>query len=236
MPGYIIHLTEAECVLKKMPLGWQSKLPGGSISQAWYDAFLCGVLMPDAVGKKEKMQTHYWNVQNLNDAIIVPNLDLFLEQHGGELSQPVVLGYLTHLHLDKVFFTKYFHSKVLFLDENRKETFERQAVKYAWLKDECKELSPTELFSQDWLYGDYTKLNSLLIRRHGLTLPDQLLSLDNPFGLDTASLMQRVYEAIDSYLAESKTAGKPKLLSLNSLEQFMDYAAEDLWTLISAKL
>lgn len=230
MPGYIIHLTEAERVFGAMPEAWRREIADLS---AWHDAFICGVLLPDAAGKKVKARTHYWNEERVNDAIVVPDMAKFFHKHARELTQPVVLGYLTHLHLDKVFFTEYFHCKVRFLDENGQETMERQSVKTAWLVEEERELSPKELFSNSWLYSDYTKLNTLLIQGYGLSLPETALTLENPFEMDTEELMERAYTEIAGYLEESKTAvGEPKLLSVESLECFMDEAAHDFWKMV----
>lgn len=234
MPGYIIHLTEAERVLNRMPQGLKQDIID---RKAWHDAFICGVLLPDAAGKRIKKQTHYWNERDMEDAIVVPDLELFLQRYCDSLRQPMVLGYLTHLHLDKVFFTEYFRRKVRFLDENGQETFERQKVHSAWHVEEQRRLSAAELFSQEWLYGDYTKLNTLLIGRHGLLLPEKPLHLDNPFGMDTAKLMEQAFTEIVGYLEESKTTvDEPRLLSVDSLERFMDEAAEELWTLVGKNL
>lgn len=113
MPGYIIHAVEAERVLENMPMKWRMKFSGG-ISQEWHDAFLCGVLLPDAAGKEVKAQTHYWDENTLENVIVVPDLSSFLDQYAEMLEQPVVLGYLAHLHLDQLFFKHIFPKKCFF--------------------------------------------------------------------------------------------------------------------------
>lgn len=237
MPGYIIHLTEAEYILKKMPLGLRNNLPSGNLYQEWHDAFIYGVLLPDAAGKAVKRQTHFWNDKNLDDAIVVPDINQFLEKYAKNLKEPLMLGYLAHLHLDKIFFTEYFHSKVKFLDGNGTETSKREQVSNAWLEEQQRTVPPQTLFSDEYLYGDYTKLNGLLLQKHPLELPKVGHDVGNPFSMDVKILVERAYQEIDRYLKESAmVTGAPALLNLESVECFMEVAAQKFWEMVEEYL
>ena len=54
MPGYVIHLAEAELILDKMRKLRQT-------DDAFEQAFLTGTLLPDTRLKGEKRFSHFWD-------------------------------------------------------------------------------------------------------------------------------------------------------------------------------
>ena len=93
MPGYVIHLAEAELILDKMRKLRQT-------DDAFEQAFLTGTLLPDTRLKGEKRFSHFWDPDKLECLALGPDLARFTDKYGQRLNEPVMLGYLAHLHLD----------------------------------------------------------------------------------------------------------------------------------------
>ena len=107
MPGYVIHLAEAELILDKMRKLRQT-------DDAFEQAFLTGTLLPDTRLKGEKRFSHFWDPDKLECLALGPDLARFTDKYGQRLNEPVMLGYLAHLHLDARYVTEYWPTVMAF--------------------------------------------------------------------------------------------------------------------------
>ena len=78
MPGYVIHLAEAELILDKM-----RKLR--QIDDAFEQAFLTGTLLPDTRLKGEKRFSHFWDPDKLECLALGPDLARFTDKYGRKI-------------------------------------------------------------------------------------------------------------------------------------------------------
>lgn len=166
MPGYIIHLTEAGMInqiLKEQNIV--------EYSAEWEKSFFYGALLPDAVKKGKKGISHFWKEISSNQITNVPDMDTFLRKYRVSKQEPLKLGYLAHLHLDKVFWQEYIRQNVSFLDSNESVTDCIYGFKYVFINKMQKCVMPEMFFSEKYLYGDYTKLNYVLMRKYQLQIP-----------------------------------------------------------------
>ena len=75
MPGYVIHLAEAELILDKMRKLRQT-------DDAFEQAFLTGTLLPDTRLKGEKRFSHFWDPDKLECLALGPDLARFTDKYG----------------------------------------------------------------------------------------------------------------------------------------------------------
>ncbi len=134
MPGYIMHLVEAEQVLRKL-----ERQTGIQAEESWRSRYLLGALLPDTSTKEEKQQSHFWTPETLQKLARAPHLPLFLEKYKTSLSDPVVFGYLVHLHLDSCYVNGYWPS-VFSLQNDAGEPEEGyEQVTRIWLKKQKRQ-------------------------------------------------------------------------------------------------
>ncbi len=165
MPGYILHLTEASLILDTL------QKQHISCTEQWSNAFLLGSLLPDTKRKKEKITSHFWNPKDLILQAIAPDLTLFLQQYGSTLHDPLMLGYLAHLHLDERFVHSYWPSMWEFLDDSFRTEKYQEHIRYAKLRKNDKLIPIRDFFSSSFYYGDYSRMNAYLLKKYQLTLP-----------------------------------------------------------------
>lgn len=177
MPGYIIHLAEAELILKKL------RDKNIHPAKEWKQQFQYGVLLPDAVSGSGKKKSHFWREADMDQIVIAPDLEAFLRQYSCHLQknpyvfsstslpEPLLCGYLAHLHLDQCFFGRYFDRYVEFIDENGTPQKQFQKIHAARIRKSQKVVSLEQFFSNEYLYGDYTKLNHYFVEKYNLEIP-----------------------------------------------------------------
>lgn len=224
MPGYIIHLVEAKIVcdfIKKTVI--QKKFSQGQ------DEFFYGSLLPDAGGKAQKQRSHFWNKEESNRIIMTPDINRFLDKYAVVMKRsPLHEGYLTHLHLDREFWNSYIKKQVEFLDINDEPTEHIQELKGVLIKKTGSVISPEKFFSKNYLYGDYTRLNKVLIQKYGLMIPVYNECHGNRIEESDNDNMQQVLEKLKRYIADSSRFGETELtvLSLDTLEVFLKQTAQ----------
>ena len=76
--------------------------------------------------------------------------------------------YYFHLYIDKKFFEEYIPRVAEFYDRNNRITEIRDEIAYVRLKKTGEELSPERYLSEEYYYGDYTKMNTWLCERYDL--------------------------------------------------------------------
>ena len=78
MPGYIMHMAEANLILKEI---------GSGKNDDWKRRFIAGNLLPDTKKKERKVTSHFWNPDTLEDMAIAPDLSRFLDKYEHVLVQ-----------------------------------------------------------------------------------------------------------------------------------------------------
>ena len=156
MPGYLIHLAEAELILDKMRKLRQT-------DDAFEQAFLTGTLLPDTRLKGEKRFSHFWDPDKLECLALGPDLARFTDKYGQRLNEPVMLGYLAHLHLDARYVTEYWPTVMAFYGCTGEPEYRKAHIAEVEIKRLQKCVPVSQFFSIDYYYGDYTKLNGYFI-------------------------------------------------------------------------
>lgn len=188
MPSYIIHLAEAEIIWSMLEQKENFKYKE---DLKWKKLFQYGVLLPDIGGKEYKKMSHFWDHEKEKKIIQTPDLYLFLQKHKIDIDNPLLYGYFAHLHLDKFFWENYVKHCITFINHLRKEENNLEKVEAVKIQKSNQIVSMEKFFSEEYLYGDYTKLNLYFIRRYGIKLPEyptktelsmmkiQIVDLDN---------------------------------------------------------
>ena len=162
MPGYIIHLTAAQMVLEKYKQKYTRK---------WDEnAFLFGNLLPDTTSNKAV--SHFRSPERYGKRIEYPELRPFIEKyvHLFNADDDSCFGYCYHLYVDRLFFKDYLPTVVTFLGEDGKENDTIEGVKWAYVKKSGKTVPIESFLSEDYYYGDFTKMNNYLIERYNIPL------------------------------------------------------------------
>lgn len=227
MPGYIIHLTEAKLIENRI---FSKNIISQSVKEDWKELFEYGTLLPDATKKENKLRTHFIGEREKNAIIRVPDLFVFISQYSSNLTKPLVCGYFAHLYLDYMFFNKFLPRYVTFFDTYGKEEESLSEVSYAWIHKEQKKVAWREFFSEEYLYGDYTKLNWYFIDKYHLKIPRNLsnqICLENIIQEAAECDYGIVVNKLSRFLVkENKFCNDLKVFSKEELERFLEDIAE----------
>lgn len=226
MPGYVIHIAEAKMICDVLERNSQRICENQDL---WQDRFFYGSLLPDAGGKAQKQSSHFWKESERGKIIMTPDLDIFLHKYANVLNQNSLYGgYFAHLHLDQEFWQSYIKAQVEFLDADRKSTENIKNLKSVFIKRTEKMISAEDFFSENYLYGDYTRLNKMLVQKYSLKIPAyreyhncRIEEADNKD-------MGRVLENLKIYMTKSPMcANEFTVLSLETLEMFLKRTAQE---------
>lgn len=226
MPGYIMHLAEAGLILKQL-----EQKRGQAYSPDWRNAFFLGALLPDTKVGLEKYHTHFWTEEDIKKLPRAPHLSLFLEEYGAYLWEPLILGYLAHLHLDNRYVKKYWPSVFRLLNEKGEETEENEAITGVWLIAQNRLVEKKAFFSREWFYGDYSALNAYLIQRYEVQTP--VYTPDMTFPVSVRQVREAdltgLLESLQKFLQEEDGGLEPKVrvLEIDGLERFLEETAEE---------
>ena len=158
MPGYIVHLTAA-----KLWLEHREK----KCSEEWTEKFLIGNLLPDAV--EDKNETHFRDPATEGNRVQYPELSKFLQATQGIERTPFWWGFYYHLYIDTCFFREYMPRLVTFLDEDDREEQKITRIVRAKIKRSGRYVSQETYFSEAYYYGDFTKMNEILMKRFDIS-------------------------------------------------------------------
>lgn len=222
MPGFVLHLLHGEMVMRKCRDLYDS--------ESERNLFRLGLLLPDTVKSQEKYISHFYSVEQRHRILRLPDLDAFMEKYQNDMKNPLVLGYAAHLYLDFAFFSDYFLRYVLFSDENGRPTLDEQAVRSVFLIKDQKTISTEELFSEQYLYGDYTKMNQYLVQKYRIKPPffPPMETWDNPIDEADPQNLPSVLTSLQKYLSVSNNMDADlSVFSADTLESALEtYALE----------
>lgn len=208
MPGYILHLLHGKMFLEQY---------SRSFSDTEKKQYAMGLLMPDSnkANKIREDHSHFFAPEQAGQILQYPDLKRF--PYYEQINEPFVLGYAAHLYLDRYFFSDFFLRYVRFLDHEKRETLTESEVEYAELKQSGQCLTVQQLFSEDYLYGDYTMLNRFIVDKYGIE-PVAKVPVDHPVReVDTANF-EAVQIQLDRFLAESTGSTEMHVFAIGALE------------------
>lgn len=167
MPGYILHLTEAELLLQKF------KQHGYHLDEQWVNAFRLGHLLPDTKKKTDKVTSHFWNPKDMVNWAIPPEVSAFEDKYRSYLTMehPLELGYYFHLILDERFVNVHWKTILEFLDKDGNVAAKKGEVTTVTIKKSNKNVSVADFFSGAYYYGDYSRLNEFILNKYHIIVP-----------------------------------------------------------------
>ena len=163
MPGFILHLTAAQMLRNHLQDYPNFPYPIHSVND-----FLIGNLLPDTT--KQKELSHFRNSIYRDKIMIYPDLTRFTEKYHSLLSNSSVLGYYFHLYIDRRFFKDFIPQIVEFYDLNGKITDIRNEVATVFIKMLHSSIPFSKYLTDEYYYGDYTKMNTYLVNRYQIPL------------------------------------------------------------------
>lgn len=241
MASYVIHYTTGKKLLEKL-----------NISKEEQAGFLLGNLIADSLKtignetnpeiirklkkqyreqiQNEKTATHFRCKEDFDKNIQLCNLKKFLETYSKFMDNPTVLGYFFHLFTDNHFFKNVFDDAFVCLDNNGKVTDKwKDTTQYKVLKD-GKIVTPKEFWTEENIYGDYTKMNKLVLTNYKINFDVDLLRkglklYPNP-GIKEVNFenIESVIRETNSYIKDSETAdiSNLKIFDSNKILEFID--------------
>lgn len=166
MPGYVMHLAVAERVIE---------ICGIKDSKDINDLKI-GSIIPDALTRSNKKQSHFWDDDIYKCFVRKPNLDMFLQKYGAynqsRLNEPYIFGYYCHLHLDRRFIEEYWHNHFKFYDDNMEEACGFDEVRKVLLIGSGKLYDRSDFFSDKYYYGDYDIMNQYMLGKYNISTPE----------------------------------------------------------------
>lgn len=156
MPGFILHITTAKMLFHKYHINIDP------------DAFAVGNLIPDSVS--DKTFSHFRHPDRNKKLIVYPDLELFLKKYSHLMHDSSCLGYYFHLYIDRIYAIEYFPQIVTFYDSNGHEASDRADITHAYIKRTGEYVPIQTFFSDEYYYGDFTKLNTYLMNRFQLSI------------------------------------------------------------------
>lgn len=222
MPGYVMHLAEAGQILDRL----RQHI---TVSYDWEQQFFTGTLLPDTRLKDEKRFSHFWNSEQLELLALAPDLSLFLKKYRERLKEPVVLGYLAHLHLDNCYVRNYWPTVIAFCGEQGEPEVQKDMITDVEMKHLHKKVPVKKFFSPEYYYGEYTKLNGYFIDKYHLAVPEW--ERISGFSMDEVKLqdMGRVCRELAGLLDISHVGDEKdiQIFDLECLEEFLTAAADE---------
>ncbi len=216
MPGYILHITAAKMLFDKVKKSWDS---------VDRNAFQIGNLIPDSVN--DKTYSHFRHPDRKEKLMVYPDLDLFLNKYRHLLTNSSCLGYYFHLFIDRVYAKDYISQIITFYDANGQVASDRADITHALIKRTGEMVPVKTLFSDDYYYGDFTKLNTYLIKRFDLST-DIVGHIDNP-GIKEVDYenIKMIQKQLQGYLdVPEEAANELRVFDIDDLLRFLDEASE----------
>ena len=169
MPSVIFHLMEAKLITQH--LHERSADNAFTHIHGWQNDFTIGSILPDAIPRPLKYKTHFWDAKDFSHVVIAPDLPLFLQAYPDWLQEPMLIGYLAHLHLDFLYFTAYLPAIARFLNAWGRDETELANVTTAEIRRSGEQMPVMTFFSKDYFYGDYIRMSPHLIEKYHLSMP-----------------------------------------------------------------
>ena len=223
MPGYILHLTAAKMYLDSI----LNKNPDDPLCRdpQQQNDFYIGNLLPDSTkGYEAKAVSHFRDPAYRDRMMEWPHPGRFAGKYADRMNGAngaVYRGYLFHLYIDRCFFRDYIPRIVTFYDKSGRETGIRSEITEVLLKKSGERISPERYLSEEYYYGDYTRMNTRLSREYNL--PAELKPGTDP-GIEEAdySGIYHILEELERYRRIPECAADElKVFDLDELAAFL---------------
>ena len=221
MPGYILHLTSARMFLDRLP----AESPYRSDPQMRNDFYIEN-LLPDAVSPKNA--SHFYDPEFCDRMIVWPRTEVFLEKYRERMRDPVCLGYYYHLYIDKKFLKEYLPGVAEYYDRNGRRAQRKHEVSEVRLKRNGERIPRDRYLSEEYYYGDYTKMNTYLCERY--QLPENLRADREPAIEEVRGAdLEAVFEMIREYRKVPAEAVRDvRVFDVEDLLDFLEEAADNM--------
>lgn len=156
MPGFILHLTAAQMLLKHLPSHPDFPYPISSVND-----FLIGNLLPDATQQKES--SHFRDPLYREKMMVFPDLTRFTAKYRSLLPDSSALGYYFHLYIDRKFFKDFIPQIVDFYNADGEITDMRDEIATVYIKKSRTSIPFSRYLTEEYYYGDYTRMNTYLV-------------------------------------------------------------------------
>lgn len=145
------------------------------------------------------------------------------------MHESVYFGYYLHLHIDKVFFSGYLPQVVEYLDENGHPAELRRGICSVRLKETGQLLTPKQYLSEEYYYGDYTKMNTWLCEQYHL--PENLYLAHDPGIVETDySKVGEIIELLKEYRKVPTEAVRDvRVFDVERLMKFLEKRVREVW-------
>ena len=168
--------------------------------------------------------------------MVYPDLDLFLTRYKHLLDDSSCLGYYFHLFVDRIYAKDYIPQIVTFYDKNGQEASNRADITHALIKRTDELVPIKKFFSDEYYYGDFTKLNTYLINRFQLLI-DLCDTVENP-GIEEVdySDISAIENQLKGYLDVPEDAVKQlKVFEAEHLMGFLESVVDEFINLTAYK-
>lgn len=220
MPGFILHLTAAQMLLKHLPSHPDFPYPISSVND-----FLIGNLLPDATQQKES--SHFRDPLYREKMMVFPDLTRFTAKYRSLLPDSSALGYYFHLYIDRKFFKDFIPQIVEFYNADGEITDMRDEIATVYIKKSRTSIPFSRYLTEEYYYGDYTRMNTYLVNRYCIPL-DLNPNVTNP-GITEIQYenVQQVLDLLHHFLSVPPEAAQdlkvfPLEELLAALEQYVE--------------
>lgn len=218
MPGFILHITTAKILFEKYEINVDRS------------AFEVGNLIPDSVS--DKTFSHFRNPERNEKLMVYPDLELFLNKYQHLLQDSSCLGYYFHLFVDRIYAKDYIPQIVTFYDKNGHEASNRADITHALIKRTGELVPIKRFFSDEYYYGDFTKLNTYLMNRFQLSI-DLSDPVENP-GIEEVVYtdIKKIEKQLQEYLVIPEAAvNRLNVFEPEHLIKFLERVVDEFFLL-----
>lgn len=187
--------------------------------------FLIGNLLPDTT--PVKAASHFRNPIYRDKMMEYPDLTVFLAKYQRLLHDASCLGYYFHLYIDRAFFKDYIPQVATFFDAAGNITDIKKNVAAVYLKKQNCHIPLADYLSENYYYGDYTKMNTYLVERYHIPLRLDI-NITNP-GIEEVNYSdaEKVLLELNSYLnVPASAVNDVMVFDVETLLAFLHTAAE----------
>ena len=196
MPGFILHLTAAQMLLKHLPSHPDFPYPISSVND-----FLIGNLLPDATQQKES--SHFRDPLYREKMMVFPDLTRFTAKYRSLLPDSSALGYYFHLYIDRKFFKDFIPQIVEFYNADGEITDMRDEIATVYIKKSRTSIPFSRYLTEEYYYGDYTRMNTYLVNR-SISIPTSRTLESQKFSMRTSN------RYLTSSITSSPSRRKPR--------------------------
>jgi hypothetical protein len=229
MPGYIIHLASARLALDRL----------GFCDFDYRFRVYVGSILADTMPRENKRESHFWSDESFKRLKRVPEVEAFAGKYSEYMDNPIVAAYMAHLYMDRKFVNDYWERHFEFYNDDMQPEEGYDAVTRVRIRDTGLVLPRSEFLSDEYYYGDYTRLLPYITHKYALKdifgghsmeyIASELDKLDcsiieevrgNDYKTCVMGMFENIYKT-----AEEEKAPELKVFDLSELEKLISETA-----------